>query len=52
MAAKRHKADEIVTKLRQVNLLNARGKSPPQAALCLCGMAGEPFRLRHYRFRR
>lgn len=27
ISAKRHKADEIVTKLRQVDVLNAQGKS-------------------------
>jgi len=27
MAVKRHKAEEIVTKLRQVDVLNARGRS-------------------------
>ncbi len=31
MAAKRHKADEIVTKLRQVDVLNAQGKSMAEA---------------------
>lgn len=31
MAAKRHKAEEIVTKLRQVDVLNAQGKSMAEA---------------------
>lgn len=31
MAAKRHKAEEIVTKLRQVDVLNAQGKSMGEA---------------------
>ena len=31
MAAKRHKAEEIVTKLRQVNVLNAQGKAMAEA---------------------
>lgn len=31
MAAKRHKAEEIVTKLRQVDMLNAQGKSMAEA---------------------
>ncbi len=31
MAGKRHKAEEIVTKLRQVDVLNARGKSMAEA---------------------
>lgn len=31
MAAKRHKAEEIVTKLRQVDVLNAQGKSMVEA---------------------
>ncbi|WP_132665862.1 IS3 family transposase [Rhizobium sp. PP-CC-3G-465] len=31
MAAKRHKAEEIVTKLRQVDVLNAQGKSITEA---------------------
>jgi len=31
MATKRHKAEEIVTKLRQVDVLNAQGKSMAEA---------------------
>lgn len=31
MAAKRHKAEEIVAKLRQVDVLNAQGKSMAEA---------------------
>lgn len=31
MAVKRHKAEEIVTKLRQVDVLNAQGKSMAEA---------------------
>ncbi|KNY13138.1 transposase [Shinella sp. SUS2] len=31
MAGKRHKAEEIVTKLRQVDVLNAQGKSMAEA---------------------
>lgn len=31
MVAKRHKAEEIVTKLRQVDVLNAQGKSMAEA---------------------
>lgn len=31
MAGKRHKAEEIVTKLRQVDVLNAQGKSIAEA---------------------
>lgn len=31
MARKRHKAEEIVTKLRQVDVLNAQGKSMAEA---------------------
>lgn len=31
ISAKRHKADEIVTKLRQVDALNAQGKSMAEA---------------------
>lgn len=31
MAGKRHKAEEIVTKLRQVDVLNAQGKSMADA---------------------
>ncbi len=31
VAAKRHKAEEIVTKLGQVDVLNARGKSMAEA---------------------
>jgi len=31
MAGKRHKAEEIVTKLRQVDVLNAQGKSTAEA---------------------
>ena len=31
MAAKRHTAEEIVTKLRQVDVLNAQGKSMAEA---------------------
>lgn len=31
MAGKRHKAEEIVTKLRQVGVLNAQGKSMAEA---------------------
>lgn len=31
MAGKRHKAEEIVTKLRQVDVLNAQGKSMSEA---------------------
>lgn len=31
MASKRHKAEEIVTKLRQVDLLNAQGRSMAEA---------------------
>ena len=31
MAAKRHKAEEIVMKLRQVDVLNAQGKSMAEA---------------------
>ena len=31
MASKRHKAEEIVTKLRQVDVLNAQGKSMAEA---------------------
>ena len=31
MAAKRHKTEEIVTKLRQIDVLNAQGKSMAQA---------------------
>ncbi|TCP82846.1 transposase [Rhizobium sp. PP-CC-2G-626] len=31
VAAKRHKAEEIVTKLRQVDVLNAQGKSITEA---------------------
>lgn len=31
MAAKRHKAEEIVTKFRQVDVLNAQGKSMAEA---------------------
>jgi transposase-like protein len=31
MAAKRHQAEEIVTKLRQVDVLNAQGKSMAEA---------------------
>jgi hypothetical protein len=31
LAAKRHKPEEIVTKLRQVDVLNAQGKSMAEA---------------------
>ncbi len=31
MAAKRHKVEEIVTKLREVDMLNAQGKSMAEA---------------------
>ena len=31
MAARRYKAEEIVTKLRQVDVLNAQGKSMAEA---------------------
>ena len=31
MATKRHQADEIVTKLRQVDVLNAQGRSMAEA---------------------
>jgi putative transposase len=33
MAGKRQRADEIVTKLRQVDVLNAQGKSMAEAIL-------------------
>lgn len=43
MAAKRHKAEEIVTKLRQVDVLNAQGKSMAEAIRIrwLKGRSGE-----------
>jgi putative transposase len=36
MAAKRHKAEEIVTKLRQVEVLNAQGKCKREFLRTFC----------------
>jgi hypothetical protein len=46
MAGKRHKAEEIVTKLRQVDVLNAQGKSMAEA-IRLTGVT----ELTYYRWR-
>ena len=46
MAGKRHKAEEIVTKLRQVDVLNAQGKSMAEAIRSI-GVTG----VTYYRWR-